>query len=780
MKKYILTLIFSWLTACSVVAGGQITEADMPAIRKMVAEYLNQHKPQRFSGKAKAVEYLHLLDENGRFTDIEIDHKKISYSNYKVQLNISKQLKKAFIRLRDIAWARQRKMITAKNTEERILKAVIYYGALELKRKHTRAQWPYSSFLLPRYASIIYCSLFSTMQEARKNPGTQQIAGLAEEMLRKIAFRAFTMPLRRDVSDPYNPDHYRNNGAWVGGNFSYRKPFINAAVCNDAKLLNTIWTVCNHAITLVSHNTRNDAFWQEGLCADGGVWGHGQQSYAFGYGIDGIGGLLKTLQFFRRTKLKENSLSPKQIQYLIEFADAMTWLQYRDRANLSILGRHNLTYKKSRYIIRIDRYLDNLGLLNPPLEAQQQIDTLRAELKNNGAGLKPGIRYFWNSDDLVMRGQDYYVLANMISPRSCGPESVATTSSGVNYNLADGTAMILKNGDEYDYTIGAWNFATPPGSTARNVKLPRKNIWRGFFSKHNFAGGIGGQTGVAGFIFEKYMSPKVSRYKFNELCGIKAQKAYFMYPGIIIALGAGITNQTPDINGTIVTNINQTALKNSLHYQINGKDHEAVTPYKIKVELAGIKQAVTMWQKGIGYIVFRSQGTLTVSGDKHKTKWTTINTRNKKYKNMLKEIELFNISIDHGLKPHNAHYAYMVALQTPDLKSVDALAKSNRFKIVSNNKDLQAVHDFKTKTAQMIFYNPKSIYKYNNLKVATNYTAIVRIVTLPDNKFKISVADPTQNDKLQNIILTINDKKVKVSLPQKPFCGKQADITIQL
>lgn len=62
----------------------------------------------------------------------------------------------------------------------------------------------------------------------------------------------------------------------------------------------------------------------------------------------------------------------------------------------------------------------------------------------------------------------------------------------------------------------------------------------------------------------------------------------------------------------------------------------------------------------------------------------------------------------------------------------------------------------------------------------SNYTAIVRLVALVNNKFKISVSDPRQDSKLKNIILTINDKKVKVILAQKPFCGKQTDLIIQL
>lgn len=778
MKKYTLTLIFLGLAAFSVIADEQVTKDDMPAIRKMVAKYIRTKKPQKFSSQAKRKEYLSLLDENGHFADINIDHKKIRYINYKTQLKISKLLKEAFIRLRDIAWARQRKKITGGDIEERILKSVIYYGKIELQRKDTRARWAFSSFLYPRYAAIIYFSLYPSMEEARKNPANNKITSSAEETLRKISFQAFTMPLRKDNPDPYTIDHYRKNKAWVGGNFSYRRPFINAAVCNDPKLLNTTWIVCNRAISLVSHNTIKEAFWQEGLCTDGGAWGHGVQSYAFGYGIDGINGILKTLRFF--TKIKKKELSAKQFQHLLDFANAMTWLQYRNRANLSILGRHNLTYKRSNYIKRIENYLYNLKHLKPPKQIQNQIYSLLLQLKNNGADLKTGIRYFWNSDDLVMRGKDYYIMVNMISTRSCGPESVASTSSAVNYNLADGTAMVLKNGDEYDYTVGAWNFATPPGSTARNTELPRKNIWRGFFSKHNFAGGIGGKTGVAGFIFEKYMHPKVSRYQFTELCGIKAKKSYFMYPGIMIALGAGIDNKTPNIKGDIISNINQTSLKDKLYYQIDNKEQTAVSPYKIKADLTGIKKALTIWQKGIGYAVFKSQGSLIITGDKHKTKWLEINKRNKKYKNMLQEVDLFNISINHGHNPHNSNYAYMLCLNTPDLKAVNELVNSKRFKIVSNTKDLQAVYDSKTKTAQMIFYNPKSIYNYNNLKVTSNYTAIVRLTALADNKLEISLSDPKQDSKQKNIILTINDKKVKVILAQKPFCGKQVDLTIQL
>ena len=776
MAKYTLLLIIAGLGMLfpNAVADKKITASDMPAIRKIVASRIKKDKPQRFAGKANVEKYSKLLDENGRFKDIRIDHKKIRYINYKTQLKLSKQLKKALLRIRDMSWAFQAGMIKGEDVSKRILKAIVYYCGVELQRKYTRARWPYSPIVYPRYTYVIYFSFFPQIDQA----GGDKLLQSAAEVLQRISYQAFTLPPRNDIPNPLNIDHYRNNKAWVGGNFSYRRPFINATVCNRPDLLNVAKEVCRRAVSVVSHNTHDEAFWQEGLCADGCAWGHGKQSYAFGYGIDGINGLLKTMKFFQDAKQKV-ALSHKQFSYLLNFGDAMTWLQYRDRANLSVIGRHNLRYRRSRYIVRIERYLENLEALNPPADIKKRLDDLRMRLKNNGAELEAGVRYFWNNDDLVMRGKNYHVFVNMISSRSCGPESVASSSSGVNYNLADGTAMILKAGDEYDKTVGGWNFATPPGTTARNVELPKKNVWRGFFSKHNFAGGIGGKTGVAGFILEKYMSAKVSKYKFEELCGIKAQKAYFMYPGVLIALGSGITNDNPDVKGEVITNINQTALGKYLESRIDDKEVKYDAPYKFTVDLPKINKPVVMWQRGIGYAVFSSQGNLNVIGGLRKARWAEINRRNRKYKNLPKHVNLFDISINHGKKPGNAGYAYMVALNSPDFRAMKKIVDSERFKIVANTKGLQAVYDHKMKIAQMVFYNPKNIYKYNNFEVSVNYPVVVRVSARENGKLKISVADPTQNPTRKDIELTINNKKIKIALSRKPFCGKQVDMVVK-
>ena len=123
------------------------------------------------------------------------------------------------------------------------------------------------------------------------------------------------------------------------------------------------------------------------------------------------------------------------------------------------------------------------------------------------AGHYNGTRWFYNNDDLIKRNADYYMLVNMASNRCDGLESANNFADEYNIYTNDGLTYFQRKGDEYRKVIGAMDLTALPGITAREgqEKLKPFTNWRGFTSKHNFAGGAtdGGQNAVAGFIFEK-------------------------------------------------------------------------------------------------------------------------------------------------------------------------------------------------------------------------------------------------------------------------------------
>ena len=122
-----------------------------------------------------------------------------------------------------------------------------------------------------------------------------------------------------------------------------------------------------------------------------------------------------------------------------------------------------------------------------------------------------------------------------------------------------------------------------PGVTAREgaEKLIPVTNWRGYCSKHNYAAAStnGGENAVAGYIFEKMdATDKIESerkknipLKNEILYGVKAYKSYFMLKDYMVALGAGITNLTPQMQGTIRTTIDQPEKESEVVVWSNGK-----------------------------------------------------------------------------------------------------------------------------------------------------------------------------------------------------------------
>jgi hypothetical protein len=319
MFKTSIKFLQTVLTGFGIVAQGGVNSEKleaMPVIRQKLARQIQKKQPAKYAGTAKVTSWSKKLNSNGLFSDIVITSSEAKSRSWKTQGDVIKKLQKAFPRLRDIAWALNNKSISQQGLKRKLYKAISNYCALEISRPDMR-RFHDSCFAFPRFAAEIYFTLYSDMEKVRNGQLKSPEAIKTEKMLRKVAFQAFTQPKRKDVNNPYSVNQFRNHVWWVGGNFAYRSPFLCAAACNDARMLDTVWQVCNDAISPVSFNTLNTAFWNECFNADGAAWGHGPQSYAFGYGIDGANGIVRNMKEFKGTPWFKNGLSDEKFSKLL-------------------------------------------------------------------------------------------------------------------------------------------------------------------------------------------------------------------------------------------------------------------------------------------------------------------------------------------------------------------------------------------------------------------------------------------------------------------------------
>lgn len=150
------------------------------------------------------------------------------------------------------------------------------------------------------------------------------------------------------------------------------------------------------------------------------------------------------------------------------------------------------------------------------------------------------------------------------------------------------------------------------------------------------------------------------------------------------------------------------------------------------------------------------------------------------------EKEVFKLWIDHGSKPQNAFYAYIVV---PHLESPEPYLRKGQIKILSNSHEIQAVRHDGLNISQIVFYKAGELAINNELRVGVDRPCIVMIYAKGKQIDKIVVSDP--NRSLNTVQLTVNTKIrdagnngktrwqedehlsfIQISLPQEGHAGK--------
>lgn len=234
------------------------------------------------------------------------------------------------------------------------------------------------------------------------------------------------------------------------------------------------------------------------------------------------------------------------------------------------------------------------------------------------------------------------------------------------------------------------------------------------------------------------------------LYGVKAYKSYFMLGDYMIALGAGITNLHPEMDGNIRTTIEQTE-KTGQVYEYKGN---------------GIKWIV---QNGkFAYSVFPEYaGKTHYVCETKKTDWLKRNLANKGKKNLPSEVDIFRMWIDHGQSPANDAYGYVVYAGegTPQ--------KEYPFEVLRNDTLIQAVKSSDGKVVGAVFYDKRTSLKSNGMTLAVSAPCTVLIEQTASGS-RIAVTDALMDQNCKKIDVTWNGKIYSLNMPEGQWCGKPA------
>ena len=743
--------------------------------------------------KKSGPDCLNLLDKDGRFKDLIVQEQEIIDKNL---LNtafpttwsspVSSFLSEAYNRLWKIAEAYRKDELSTSNEQyELFLTAIVHYGKMEIGRPDVD-RFHASCFALPLAAVEIYYCMLKQMDNIEAGKVKDQKLIEAADMLKTVALQSWTQPLRQDETDTnaVQVERFRTHVWWVGGNgLTYRPVLPVAFMYKSIPMVDVLAEVSQKCMSVTSQNTNKTSFWSEGFTADGAAWGHGKQCIIWGYPIDGTSSALNTLNILKGSPMARK-LSRENVDALLNYFRGSSWYFYKGHPITGVTRldmQYNLKTKPIAYSNMVKTLLENWTDAFTPselLELKQLTEENGTDKMNNQKdGVYSGSRWFYNNDDLMKKNANYHLMVNMASMRCDGLESAVGSADEYNFFANDGATLFQRDGTEYRKVFGAWDITLTPGVTAREgmEHLTPVTNWRGYCSKFNFAGAatMGGENAVGGFIFEKLdashkenINDKGSSKEENKvLYGVKAHKAYFILGDYFVALGAGISNLQPEMNGTIRTSIDQTVKEGEVVLLRNGKEEtvaDGVHPFIMDGKSVWVSQ-----KNKFSYTILPEYTTnASFVCESKKADWIKMNSGNKRVSNLPTTANVLTLWADHGQKAINGTYGYVVyagkTLPTEKLP----------FKVLRNDTTVQAIQSVDQKVTEVVFYKSSSKLQSKNLSLSVSAPCVALIEERGGQTF-LTVTDPQMNADLKQLKLTFGKKEIVVNMPQGEFCGRQ-------
>lgn len=466
---------------------------------------------------------------------------------------------------------------------------------------------------------------------------------------------------------------------------------------------------------------------KEGFQNDKSFFQHGTQLYIGGYGDEILKGVTQVAMYALGTKY---ALSDEKVQIVSKFMRETYYPTIRGKYMLyDVMGRsmsrRNILDKSSKKL-----FARRMIQLDPKhADEFKQIVARLSGKEEPSYGISPRHTHYFRGDYTLHVRPGYIFDVRMVSDRTSRVE-YGNAENLKTYFVSDGCNNIVKKGDEYYNIFPVWNWTRIPGTTAPQmnpVPLAQKDWQQPGTSK--FAGGVSDSIYGA------------SAYAYDDLwAGINthARKSWFFFDDEIVCLGAGITS---DNASPIMTTLNQRLANAGTSFAVVGNDGKAKNEPKF-ITSSSVK---AVQYDGVGY-VFPNGGNVVAELKKQEGSWYEINHAQPKG-NVIKKV--FTVALDHGVKPSDATYSYIVVPESGEASTLANYA-DGRVAILSNTSELQAVQQKKLGIWQMVFYSAGT-YKDKNITVEADKPCAVMVRLMADGSVKLHVADPAQKQQQINV-----------------------------
>ena len=488
----------------------------------------------------------------------------------------------------------------------------------------------------------------------------------------------------------------------------------------------------------------------EAVQVDNSFYMHGRQFYSNGYGLSMFRDMSYWLYMLRDTQFEfHQDVVDLMADYMLGGTswtirgDIMEiYLGYRPYD--SAIGYTNYAFA---YILPLQRMMQVDK--KRAHEYQNVLDNVLGKNKSNG---KNGNYYMWRSGYASHMRDSYGVNIKMDSNQIIGGEWRGSWTGQEDggqliYWTSSASSTISVDGDEYIDVFPTYDWAHVPGTTTES------RIVKDYSNYGRFTNGTEHTIGVSN---GKYGA---TAYDMNKK-GTKAKKGYFFFDDEFVALGSGIES-SEDVE--IHTTLNQSKAN---HVLVDGKSVDKGTQNKKY-------NAKWLYNDDIGY-VFLDNTDVVVSNSTQKDNpslWSADDQN--------QTPETFKAYLNHGKKPKNDHYAYVVI---PNKSESDVKKYANQkmpIEVLANDETVQAVRHNGLKQTQINFYKSGSLDCQNGCKITVDQPCSLIIdESTSTRQISLAVHDANAN---QVVNVDIDDhghqSRTTFVSGQLPYAGQTLTLT---
>ena len=483
----------------------------------------------------------------------------------------------------------------------------------------------------------------------------------------------------------------------------------------------------------------------EAVQVDNSFYMHGRQFYSNGYGMSMFRDMSFWIYMLRETSYAfEQDVIDLMADYMI---DGTSWTIRGDIMELY------LGYRPYDYDVGYDNYAaEYIDPLKRMIESDpDRTDEYQAILDNiqgkNTANGKNGNYYMWRSGYASHMRDGYGVNIKMDSNQIIGGEWRGSWSGydkdggQLIYWTSSAASTITVDGDEYTNVYPTYDWAHCPGTTTA------ARIVQDYANAGRFTNGTEHTIGVSN---GKYGN---TAYDMNKK-GTQVKKGYFFFDDEFVALGSGI-NSTEGVN--IHTTLNQCEAED---VNVGGQSVAEGTKEQIY-------NTNWLYNGKVGYVFLENTDVVVRN---------SVQTNNPSLWDEAKKNETpatFTAYLDHGLKPSNDSYAYIVVPNTT-AGAVSQYAGNTPVTVIANNEKVQAVRHDGLKQTQINFYQAGSL-EYKDGYIITVDQPCSIIIDESEDTRKISVAvNDTAANQTVNVNLNYDNQETQTTFVSGalPYAGQ--------